>query len=52
MSFSGITVKHRSQEVEALKTFLIYSLIGSLTLHIGVLASGIGSLLVRVPKEQ
>ncbi|MEA5516080.1 TonB family protein [Nodularia sp. UHCC 0506] len=52
MSFSGITIKHRSQEVEALKTFLIYSLIGSLTLHIGVLASGIGSLLVRVPKEQ
>ncbi|MDB9344797.1 TonB family protein [Nodularia spumigena CS-588/06] len=52
MSFSGITVKHRSQEVEALKTFLMYSLIGSLTLHIGLLASGIGSLLVRVPKEQ
>jgi TonB family protein len=52
MSFSGITVKHRSQEVEALKTFLMYSLISSLTLHIALLASGIGSLLVRVPKEQ
>ncbi|WP_414565990.1 MULTISPECIES: energy transducer TonB [unclassified Anabaena] len=52
MSFSGITVKHRSQEVEALKSFLIYSLIGSLALHIGVLASGIGNLLVRTPEEE
>ncbi|MDH6057022.1 energy transducer TonB [Umezakia ovalisporum] len=52
MSFSGINVEHRSQEVEAVKTFLIYSLIGSLALHIGVLSSGIGILLTRVPKKQ
>ncbi|MCL6754034.1 TonB family protein [Nostoc sp. CCCryo 231-06] len=52
MSFSGITVKQRSKEVEALKSFLTYSLIGSLALHIGVLSSGIGNYLTRVPKEE
>ncbi|BBD65699.1 TonB family protein [Nostoc commune NIES-4072] len=51
MSFSGITVEQRSKEVEALKSFLTYSLIGSLALHIGVLSSGIGNYLTRVPKE-
>ncbi|MBW4454950.1 MAG: TonB family protein [Nostoc indistinguendum CM1-VF10] len=52
MSFSGITVKQRSKEVEALKSFLTYSLIGSLALHIGVLSSGIGNYLTRMPKEE
>ncbi|ACC79529.1 energy transducer TonB [Nostoc punctiforme] len=52
MSFSGITVEQRSKEVEALKSFLTYSLIGSLALHIGVLSSGIGNYLTRVPKEE
>ncbi|MBD2507085.1 TonB family protein [Nostoc muscorum FACHB-395] len=52
MSFSGITVEQRSKEVEALKSFLTYSLIGSLALHIGVLSSGISNYLTRVPKEQ
>ncbi|MEH2165355.1 MAG: TonB family protein [Nostoc sp.] len=49
MSFSGTTVEQRSKEVEALKSFLTYSLIGSLALHIGVLSSGIGNYLARVP---
>ncbi|MEH2287228.1 energy transducer TonB [Nostoc sp.] len=49
MSFSGTTVDQRSKEVEALKSFLTYSLIGSLALHIGVLSSGIGNYLIRVP---
>ncbi|MHC5748978.1 MAG: energy transducer TonB, partial [Nostoc sp.] len=49
MSFSGITVEQRSKEVEALKSFLTYSLIGSLALHIGVLSSGISNYLTRVP---
>ncbi|MEH1786249.1 MAG: energy transducer TonB [Nostoc sp.] len=49
MSFSGTTVEQRSKEVEALKSFLTYSLIGSLALHIGVLSSGIGNSLTRVP---
>ncbi|MEA5623281.1 TonB family protein [Nostoc sp. UHCC 0251] len=52
MSFSGTTVEQRSKEVEALKSFLTYSLIGSLALHIGVLSSGIGNYLTRMPKEE
>lgn len=50
MSFSGITGEQRSKEVEALKSFLTYSLIGSLALHIGALSSGIGNFLTRVPE--
>ncbi|WP_414512034.1 TonB family protein [Nostoc sp. PCC 9305] len=52
MSFSGTTVEQRSKEVEALKSFLTYSLIGSLALHIGVLSSGISNYLTRVPTQQ
>ncbi|MBE8970945.1 TonB family protein [Nostocales cyanobacterium LEGE 12452] len=52
MSFSGTTVEQRSKEVEALKSFLTYSLIGSLALHIGVLSSGISNYLTRVPTEE
>ncbi|MEA5601718.1 TonB family protein [Nostoc sp. UHCC 0252] len=52
MSFSGTTVEQRSKEVEALKSFLTYSLIGSLALHIGVLSSGITNYLTRVPTEE
>ncbi|MEH2295698.1 energy transducer TonB [Nostoc sp.] len=52
MSFSGTTVEQRSKEVEALKSFLTYSLIGSLALHIGVLSSGIGNYLTRVPTPE
>ncbi|MFN6518483.1 MAG: TonB family protein [Nostoc sp. CreGUA01] len=51
MSFSGITVEQRSKEVVALKSFLAYSLIGSLVLHIGVLSSGIANYLTRMPEE-
>ncbi|MEH1928047.1 energy transducer TonB [Nostoc sp.] len=52
MSFSGTTVEQRSKEVEALKSFLTYSLIGSLALHIGVLSSGIGNYFTRVPTPE
>jgi TonB family protein len=52
MSFSGTTVEQRSKEVEALKSFLTYSLIGSLALHIGVLSSGITNYLTRVPTQE
>ncbi len=41
MTFSGIAVEQRSKEAETIKSFLIYSLIGSLALHIGVLSLGI-----------
>ncbi|MDZ8184209.1 MAG: TonB family protein [Nostoc sp. ChiSLP02] len=51
MSFSGINVEQRSKEVEALKSFLAYSILGSLVLHIGVLSSGISNYLTRMPEE-
>ncbi|WP_414529988.1 energy transducer TonB [Nodularia chucula] len=51
MGVYGITIEYRSREDEALKKFLIYSLIGSMALHITVLSLGIGNLLTRVPAE-
>ncbi|GAB1540995.1 hypothetical protein NUACC21_36640 [Scytonema sp. NUACC21] len=50
MSFSGTALKQRERELKALKTFLIFSLVGSLGLHIGVLASGIVNLLISSPE--
>ncbi|KYC40937.1 hypothetical protein WA1_25320 [Scytonema hofmannii PCC 7110] len=50
MSFSGTALQHREKESKALRTFLTFSLVGSLGLHIGVLASGIVNLLTRVPE--
>jgi TonB family protein len=50
MSLSAIALKQREKEAEALKSFLIYSLIGSLALHIGVLTVNLGKFLTRVPK--
>ncbi len=47
MSFSNITIKQRNKEAKALKTFLIYSFIISLTLHIGIIASIILKLLSK-----
>lgn len=49
MSLSSITVQQREKEAKSLKSFLAFSLIGSLTLHVGLLASGIFSLLSRTP---
>ncbi|MDF5725350.1 MAG: energy transducer TonB, partial [Rhizonema sp. PD37] len=45
MSFSSITLEHREKQDHAQKSFLIYALIGSLVIHIGVLAFGLGRLL-------
>ncbi|MBW4561775.1 MAG: TonB family protein [Mojavia pulchra JT2-VF2] len=50
MSFSSIAVAQREKEAETLKSFLAFSLIGSLILHLGVLASGITNLLTRLPE--
>lgn len=50
MGLSSIAAKQREKEVEALKSLLSCSLIGSLALHIGVLAFGIGNLLNKVPE--
>lgn len=49
MGLSSIAVQQREKEVKSLKSFLAFSLVGSLALHIGLLASGIGNLLSRTP---
>ncbi|MBD2667108.1 hypothetical protein B6N60_03559 [Richelia sinica FACHB-800] len=49
MSFSGTAVEQREQELKTIKTFLVYSLLGSLALHISLLVSGLGNLLLKVP---
>jgi TonB family protein len=50
MSFSNIAIAQREKEVKALKSFLVFSTIASLVLHVAVLASGLGNLLARVPE--
>ncbi len=52
MTFSGIAVEQRSKEAEAIKSFLIYSLIGSLALHVGVLSLGIFNLGKIMPEVE
>ncbi len=52
MSFSGIAIEQRQKEIKALKPFLAFSMIGSLVLHLAVLASGIANLLARVPEME
>ncbi|MGM3309314.1 energy transducer TonB [Anabaena sp. WFMT] len=52
MSFSSTALEQREKELKTLTTFLTYSLISSLAIHIGLLASGIGSLLTKVPEEE
>nr|MDZ7998899.1 energy transducer TonB [Aulosira sp. DedVER01a] len=52
MGFSSIAVAQREKEAKALKSFLTFSLVSSLILHIAVLASGITNLLTRVPEVE
>ncbi|MBC5794494.1 TonB family protein [Sphaerospermopsis sp. LEGE 00249] len=52
MGLSSVILDQREKEATALKSFLIYSLIGSLALHIGVLALGIGKFIQRVSQTQ
>ncbi|MGH8000382.1 MAG: energy transducer TonB, partial [Brasilonema sp.] len=51
MSFSGTAIEQRGKESRALKTFLALSLIGSLGLHVGVLASGIVNNFLKQVQE-
>lgn len=48
MGLSGFIIEQREKEAEALKTFLFYSLIVSVALHIGVLALSINKFFHRV----
>ena len=50
MSFSNTAFNQREKESKALRSFLTLSLIGSLGIHVGVLASGIGNYLTRAPE--
>jgi outer membrane biosynthesis protein TonB len=52
MSFSSTDLEQREDELKTRTTFLTYSFIGSLTLHIGLLASAIRNLLTKVPQEE
>ena len=50
MEFSSVTIEQREKEAEALKTFLFFSLIGSLVLHIGILALAINRFFLKFPE--
>ncbi|MDB9310727.1 TonB family protein [Aphanizomenon sp. CS-733/32] len=50
MSLSSITIEQREKEAEALKTFLVFSFIGSLALHTGLLALAINKFFLKVPE--
>ncbi|QLE56604.1 energy transducer TonB [Nostoc sp. TCL26-01] len=52
MTFSGYNVEQRSKEIKTLKSFLTYSLVGSMVLHLGLLSSGLANLLIRVPQGE
>ncbi|MFN4877272.1 MAG: energy transducer TonB [Aphanizomenon sp.] len=50
MGLSTFIIQQREKEAEALKTFLCYSLMASVALHIGVLALSINKFFLRVPE--
>jgi len=50
MGLSTFIIQQREKEAEALKTFLCYSLMASVALHIGVLALSINRFFLRVPE--
>jgi TonB family protein len=52
MSFFRTATEQRIKEAKSVKSFLSISLIGSLAVHVGVLASGIGNLLSVAPQSE
>ncbi|MEI6443070.1 MAG: TonB family protein [Nostocales cyanobacterium ELA583] len=50
MSLSIFVIEQREKEAEALRTFLVFSLIGSVALHIGLLALAINKFFLKVPE--
>ncbi|KST65981.1 energy transducer TonB [Mastigocoleus testarum] len=52
MRVSGIALKQRETEIKALRLFVASSLVGSLVVHLGLLASGILNINVQVPKPE
>src|SRR6476646_9377909 len=49
MSLSVTSAEQREREVKALKTFLSFSLLGSMALHVAVLALGVSHFWQRPP---
>ncbi|MEO0967859.1 MAG: TonB family protein [Cyanobacteria bacterium J06639_18] len=52
MRVSGIAIKQRETEIKALRLFVASSLVGSLVVHIGLLASGILNMRMQIPKPE
>jgi TonB family protein len=52
MSLSSVAVAQREKEAKSLNAFLLFSLIGSLALHIGVLSLGVGKFLSKAPEVE
>ncbi|MEA5575199.1 energy transducer TonB, partial [Anabaena sp. UHCC 0451] len=52
MGLSNVAVEQREKEAKALKSFLLYSSIVSLLLHICILALGISRFLQKVPETK
>jgi TonB family protein len=52
MSLSSTALEQREKEAQTLKSFLLYSLIGSTALHIGVFALALSNFLKRIPQLQ
>jgi TonB family protein len=50
MNFSNTATEQREKEIQSVKSFLAVSLIGSLTVHIGMLAFGLSNLLFLTPQ--
>jgi hypothetical protein len=50
MSLSSTALKQREKEAKALRSLLIYSLFGSVVLHIVVLALCLSNFLMKFPK--
>lgn len=50
MNFSSVAIQQRQKEAKVLKSFLAFSLIGFLALHVAVLTFGIGTLSNEAPK--
>ncbi len=50
MGLSSIALEQRAKEAEALRSVLIFSLIGSLVLHLGLLTLGMSNFFNKAPK--
>ncbi len=52
MGLSIVTIEQRAKEAQALKSFLVYSLISSVALHIGLIALFLNKFFLKLPQLQ